>query len=389
MQVVRPRRAACRAENQDRRKIKDRHTQHDESLHDRPSIAILEPMLTQYYGWDVGGAHLKFAALTADGTVNDVRQIACPLWQGPEMLQNALSSLVAEFGLQSGVHAIWMTGELCDAFATRAHGVAAILEMLESRLGGALWVYGATDWYRTTDARARIDDVASMNWHATAAYVAREVEDGFVLDIGSTTTDLIPLRAGQIIASGHTDATRLAQGELVYTGICRTPVMAVCQTLPFRGQWQGSAAEHFANMADVYRITGELPPGADMLPTADHRPADVEHSLRRLARMLGADASPADSYALTECARFIRLRQLVRIAEALALVATRLSSPATREVLIGAGVGQFLARRIAAMRELEYRDFAELACIAPKFAASATVCAPAIALARLAAATRL
>ena len=63
-------------------------------------------MLTQYYGWDVGGAHLKFAALAADGTVNDVRQIACPLWQGPEMLQNALSSLVAEFGLQSGVHAI-------------------------------------------------------------------------------------------------------------------------------------------------------------------------------------------------------------------------------------------------------------------------------------------
>ncbi len=48
-------------------------------------------MLTQYYGWDVGGAHLKFAALAADGTVNDVRQIACPLWQGPEMLQNALA----------------------------------------------------------------------------------------------------------------------------------------------------------------------------------------------------------------------------------------------------------------------------------------------------------
>ena len=67
-------------------------------------------MLTQYYGWDVGGAHLKFSALAADGTVNDVRQIACPLWQGPEMLQNARSSLMAEFGLQTGVHAISMTG---------------------------------------------------------------------------------------------------------------------------------------------------------------------------------------------------------------------------------------------------------------------------------------
>lgn len=342
-------------------------------------------MMTKYYGWDVGGAHLKFAALAADGALIAVRQLACPLWQGPRLLLDALSSLAADFDLQTGVHAISMTGELCDAFATRQEGVTSILEMLEARLRGALWVYGASAWYHAATARERIEEVASMNWHATATYVAGEIEDGFLLDIGSTTTDVIPLRARHIAACGDTDGTRLALGELVYTGVCRTPVMAVCQRLPFRGQWRGSAAEYFATTADVYRITGELPVGADLFATADQRPADLEHSLRRLARMLGEDACAADRYALTECARFISLTQLMQITNALSLVATRSSAPAQREVLIGAGVGQFLARRVAGLRDMDYRDFAEVAGIPSGLAEIATICAPAIALARLAA----
>jgi probable H4MPT-linked C1 transfer pathway protein len=346
-------------------------------------------MHAQYYGWDVGGAHLKFAALAADGAVLDIRELACPLWQGPDVLPAALASLAAEFGLQTGVHAISMTGELCDAFATRAAGVSRILTMLEARLDGALWVYGGSDWYRPASARERVDDVASMNWHATARYVAGLAVDACLLDIGSTTTDLIPLRRGRIAALGCTDAGRLAQGELVYTGVCRTPVMAVARRLPFLGQWRGIAAEYFATMADVYRITGELPASADLFPTADQRPADRAHSLCRLARMLGEDAHPEHESALAECARFISVTQLSQINEALSLIATRPAAGDARENLIGAGVGSFLARRLAALRGAAYRDFSALAGIPARFAFAADTAAPAVALARLAADLRL
>ncbi len=345
-------------------------------------------MRAQYYGWDVGGAHLKFAALDAAGEVLVVRQLACPLWQGASVLRDALSLLVAEFGLQTGVHAISMTGELCDVFATRTEGVTAILAVLETQLGGTLWVYRAAGWSNVRAARDQVEEVASMNWHATAAYAATLVDAGWLLDIGSTTTDLIPLRGGQCAARGFTDATRMATGELVYTGVCRTPVMAVSQRVPWRGQWRGMAAEFFANMADVYRITDELPVGADMLPSADQRPADVAHSLQRLARMLGEDAIPADYAALRECAHYLSVTQLVSIVEAMSLVASRMP-PAAGTVLIGAGVGQFLARRVALIRQLEYVDFADLAGIPRQIAAQASHCAPAIALARLAALAHL
>ena len=37
-------------------------------------------------------------------------------------------------------------------------------------------------------------DVASANWHATASLVAKLMGDGLFVDMGSTTTDLIPIR---------------------------------------------------------------------------------------------------------------------------------------------------------------------------------------------------
>ena len=41
-------------------------------------------------------------------------------------------------------------------------------------------------------------DVASANWHATAAIVAKLAGDGLFVDMGSTTTDLIAIRDGAV-----------------------------------------------------------------------------------------------------------------------------------------------------------------------------------------------
>src|SRR6266542_6894906 len=71
-------------------------------------------------------------------------------------------------------------------------------------------------------ARARPLEVAASNWLATALLVVRHASDAILVDVGSTTADVIPLRAGRVDAVGRTDPERLLEGELVYTGAIRT-----------------------------------------------------------------------------------------------------------------------------------------------------------------------
>ena len=120
--------------------------------------------------------------------------------------------------------------------------------------------------------------------------------DGLLVDIGTTTTDLVPLKSGAVAARFYSDGERLAGGELIYTGAVRTPVMAVARTAPFNGRMQRIAAERFATMADVWRLVGELPHDADPYPTPDRMGKSTQESAARLARMLGRDlTTPACS----------------------------------------------------------------------------------------------
>jgi (4-(4-[2-(gamma-L-glutamylamino)ethyl]phenoxymethyl)furan-2-yl)methanamine synthase len=337
--------------------------------------------MSRYYGWDVGGAHLKLAVLD-DGVLVDVRQLACPLWQGQDRLSQLLRTLAESLPLARGRHALTMTGELCDVFPSREVGVCEITGLMRDGLGNAPAIYaGSRGWFTPAETNQNPLVVASQNWHATAAWVAQRGEYAYLVDIGSTTTDIIATRERQVMARGHDDAARLAAGELVYTGITRTAVMAVTQRVPFAGEWRGIAREYFATMADIYRITGDLPDGMDLHPTADGRPPDRAHSLLRLARMLGED-SQADERALEACARFIAFTQLSDIQRGLAQVISR--SPLPTPHVIGAGTGEFLARRLAEFNGFDYRGFGDIVDAPPSLREAASHCAPAVAVAKLA-----
>ncbi|MBI2798893.1 MAG: S-layer protein [Gammaproteobacteria bacterium] len=339
---------------------------------------------TIYCGWDIGGAHLKVAVLATDGQIVTIEQLACPLWRGLEHLELALNSALSKLPQGAALHTVTMTGELCDLFASRADGVARILEVIESRLGNGVRIYAGAATLSTTEARAQPAAVASLNWRATASCVAVACRDALVIDIGSTTTDLIPVLGHQVAAVAHADGDRLTAGELVYTGVCRTPVMAVAHHVPYAGVRRALTAEYFANMADVYRILQELPAHADLHPTADARPADRPHSLARLARMVGEDTTPANSVMLIECAAFLARRQQTEIEAAVALVLSRHASTHRFRRLIGAGVGEFLAPRVAMRLGFEYQSFAAVLDAPPAQAVAVATCAPAVALARLA-----
>jgi probable H4MPT-linked C1 transfer pathway protein len=189
----------------------------------------------------------------------------------------------------------------------------------------------------------------------------------------------VPFDGHRLCHRGCTDQERLRNDELVYTGVVRTPVMALVQRAPCAGGWQNVAADFFATTADVYRATGELGEGDDMLDAADRGGKSRVDSLRRLARMLGADS--AAEAELRAFAEFVAARQQELIEAALErLLAAR---PALRGApIVGAGCGQFLARRIAGRTGVRYIDFNEL--VDTGKPREAAVCATAVAVAWLA-----
>ncbi len=338
--------------------------------------------MTSIIGWDLGGANLKLARLE-DGRLKEVAQVPCPVRQDRGKFDAALKEALRLCPAPAR-HAVTMTGELSDVFSDRAEGVAYLVNMMRKATGDNAVFYGGRAGFLFADeAIARPLDVASANWHASAEFIARHCGSGLLVDMGTTTTDLIPLRAGHPAARGYTDGERFAARELIYAGVVRTPVMAFSRVAPFAGHQQGIAAERFATMADVYRLTGELPEDADPYPAPDLKGKSKAESAARLARMLGRDASEAPFEAWVDLAAFFARLQVSELIEAGRALANR-EALAPDEPVIGAGCGRFLARRLAADLGHPYRDFSDIVEAEPRTREMGARCAPAVAVALLA-----
>jgi probable H4MPT-linked C1 transfer pathway protein len=243
----------------------------------------------------------------------------------------------------------------------------------------------STDGTFLTVEEARRDylKVAAANWHALAMYAGRYVPrgSGLLIDIGSTTTDLIPIRDGTPHPAGTTDPERLGQYQLVYTGVRRSPV---CTLIGPREV----AAELFASTLDAYLLLGHIAEDPNDCETCDGRPATKPHAHARMSRMLCGDPEmvpEAETLSLAERV-YDRQRDVIRSSFLLQLV--RLSSlrpEATdrRRVAILSGSGEFLAQRLLAEFD-DFDYFSEVLSLTDHLGPAVAACAPAYALAVLA-----
>jgi probable H4MPT-linked C1 transfer pathway protein len=332
--------------------------------------------MTASIGWDIGGAHLK-AARAENGRIVAAGEIATPLWQGLDSLEAAFAALKARLG-PAEVHGVTMSGELCDAFPSRRDGVVGLAGIAARHLGRPRLYAGAAGFVAIGQAAEHAARVASANWRASAQAAALTLRDGLLLDIGSTTTDLIPIVAGEVAAVGEDDAGRLAAGELVYTGLTRSFVMALARRAPFAGQWTPLMNEYFASAADVRRVLGDLPEGADLMATADGRDKSAAASRARLARMIGREAEDAPDAGWRRLAAWFAERQLRDICDAAFLRLSR-GDLLAEAPLVAAGAGEQLAPEIARRLDRPLVRFADLT----GGGAQASVCAPAAAVALL------
>jgi probable H4MPT-linked C1 transfer pathway protein len=316
-------------------------------------------------GIDIGGANLKFA-----DNQGHAHHINFPMWKNFAQLSTVIAETLKLLGQPLHL-AITMTGELADCFLTKQEGIETILTAIKQ----AVPVETSLRIWQTSGEFVSLETAiehwsltASANWHALATWSAQSVPQarGLLIDIGSTTTDVIPLEDGLPCSKGLTDQERLMSGELLYLGVSRTPVFSLAPIVPSKFLSTDHdlcleippetriAAEFFATMADVYLLTGDIEEQPENTQTADGRPLLVPYCLNRLAHQFCCDLNEISENQLRSYASFLKLRQIKETVAAIKRVLQyfpSLENDAATDIplvsqLIISGEGEFLIPQI-------------------------------------------
>ncbi len=314
-------------------------------------------------GWDIGGVHTKAVGLSYQaGEPVDIRVVSRPyeIWRDRAALADVLREVADQLDADpSTVMAITMTAELSDAFRSKREGVLFVLERVaEAFAGHPTYALDLAGEFTIVDrARQHPLDFAAANWLAGALFVARHHPNCVWLDVGSTTTDIIPIRDGHVVARGRTDPVRLMTGELVYTGVLRTNPCAFAGRVPIKGEMCRVSSEYFTVMGDVYLLLGYITPGDYTCPTPDGRAKTAEFARERLARLACADGQMLSEPEIRALARYLYERQVQQVTDALFQLLSRFDDGLSWPV-VATGLGRFLALESARRLGLQPADLA-------------------------------
>lgn len=328
-----------------------------------------------FIGLDIGGANIKAVKLRVrEGSlsIESIERIYNPIWVlGRESVENVLTKLKNSF-LQADreyVVSTCITAELSDVFKNKHEGVNYIVNTVENVFHDAvLRLYVSTDM-KLVDAKTAFNSylsIAAANWAASAWLLEKLAEEKWLknaifIDIGSTTTTIIPVVNGKAVVRGKTDPEKLVYGELVYTGVLRTNVCAVVDRVPYKGFWARVSSERFALSGDVHMALGFIRSEDYTTETADGRGKGFEEAVARLSRVPCADNIMLSKQEVVEIARYIFEAQVFKVFEALMQIRSWLASLGigldSFKVIV-AGIGKHLA--IEACRRAGFREFIDI-----------------------------
>ena len=303
---------------------------------------------TDLVALDVGGAAIK----AADG-MGGAWAVPFAMWREWRRLPEAIADLVGPLRPRRLVAT--MTGEIADCYPSRAAGVAAIVAALEeaARMAGSRDPVGIYlldgRIVAAAEAVALPRAAAASNWHALARLAASLAggRAGVLVDVGSTTTDIVPLADAGPEPLATDDAGRMRSGELVYTGIERTPLATLARSLPHGGIRRPLASERFAESRDVWLVLGELPEDDSPCDTADGGPATRTAARVRIARSMLVEPDAFSAADAVAAARQWAAAQARLVARALRRVAA--ASGRVPETVVLSGHGTALARQAIAL----------------------------------------
>jgi probable H4MPT-linked C1 transfer pathway protein len=337
--------------------------------------------LVSILGLDIGGANTKAAFMkTQDATIQELRTLLeyFPIWKkGKEQLPKVLEKL--RKGLVNsaldGV-GVTITAELSDAYMIKKEGINHVLDSIKEVFGDVpTFVLDVeANLLPVKDARKKSFKVASANWAATGWMISQLINNCIIVDVGSTTTSIIPVIKGKIAADGRTDLQKLQNGELVYSGSLRTNVAAIVNGIPVRGKMARVSSELFAQSGDVHLILGNIRDEEYTAETCDGRGKTRREAMARLARVVCADTDMLTEHEIVDMAKFVYDRQVEQISGGLEQVYERIKPSIQDKRVVVTGLGRnFLARKAA-----ENAGFKDIIDMKEQLGAEATVVSPSV-----------
>jgi probable H4MPT-linked C1 transfer pathway protein len=262
-------------------------------------------------GLDIGGANTK--AATSDG--HFIYSAYLPLWKGCD-IEGTLKYIKRRAGRMEAV-GVTITGELADCFASRKDGIEHISSAVRKIFKGAVF-YGSDGEFYSDVGDHRL--ISAANWSASARLVGTVHANVIFIDVGSTTTDIIPVVNG-LPAAGLTDLERLSRGELIYAGALRTNVATLLHTVTLRGKTIRTSSELFAIAGDVNLLLGHIDGKDYTCDAPDGAEKDREGAARRLARVVCSDPEELSTDEIMELARQAYRRQVDNLKDGIGQVA--------------------------------------------------------------------
>ncbi|NLI93802.1 MAG: hypothetical protein GX434_16895 [Peptococcaceae bacterium] len=321
--------------------------------------------MTGILGLDIGGANTKSCSLRMDkGEISMARgaSVYHEVWRKPEGLRDVLMDLRASM-IQGDTTiegiALTMTAELCDGFESKTQGVLFILGMVEEVFADVpVYVWTTRGVFaHPCEIRKEPLQAAAANWLASATALAGSPflagNPVIFADMGSTTTDILPLASGKVLAKGKTDTERLLYGELLYTGTLRTGVHSILDEVYLEGHCCRVAHEYFAISADAYRFLGLITETDYDVPTPDGKNRDIDACAKRLARVVGAEPEEIGINNIYSIARAVMEKQTRRITDNILRIISRKDVPEPKQ-LITTGQGSFILGEVA--RRLGWKE---------------------------------
>lgn len=291
-------------------------------------------------GFDIGGANTDLAVIDFDekGRIEKITTgfEYLPMWLEKEDLSNTLIDLLGSSKNDLDAVGICMTAELVDAYQTKREGVLDIAGKVKDTFDLPLGFIGYKGVVDFRNLQENPLQVAAANWVATSRLAGLISSECIMIDTGSTTTDIIPVKEGKACAEGRSDLQRLGTGELVYSGILRTNVAAMVDKVPLDGSWFRVASELFAISADIHLVLGNITEEDYSCSTPDGAGKTVEDCMRRISRVVCGDLDLLSPQDITAMAEYIYQQQVEDVTQALVEVSKR--SGISKVVTTGLGM---------------------------------------------------
>ena len=334
-------------------------------------------------GLDIGGANTKATFLkTQNGKIKEHRTSVeyFPIWKrGKDQLPNFLGTLRKSLTNSTALDGvgITITAELSDVYLTKKEGINHVLDCVCQVFDDVpLFILGVeAKMLSVEEARMEPLKVASANWAATGWMISQVIKNCIVVDVGSTTTSIIPVINGKIAVEGRTDLEKLQNGELVYSGSLRTNIATIIDDIPIQGMTTRISSELFAQSGDIHLLLNNITENEYTAETCDGRGKTRREAMARLARVVCADIDMLTEQDIMDMAYFVYDRQIEQIAGGLKQVYERIKTPIQEKLMVvitGLGIN-FLARKAA-----ERSGFSEVIDMSELVGAEAAVASPSV-----------